>query len=189
MPAVWRCHSEIQYIVHSAMQNWCPLKFLPTFSQLSGSVNDTFTESFTCFHYLCIYFNLIHSYQERAEAWRKKWSLFLSAWALGFLQMSIPARKRPDSEVRAWYVCAKGHDITSVFDEPRATATAQYNQICHNFKCVAIYNLHLPHCEYVAVAALLCGHLSLTGMIQTAVINSIFVDSAASDSHDSTLHH
>lgn len=114
----------------------------------------------------------------------KKGSLFLSAWTLGFLQMSIPVRKRPDSEVRAWCVCATGHDITSVFDEPRATATAQYNQICHNFKCVGIYNLHLPHCEYVAVAALLCGHLSLTG-----VINSIFVDSAASDSHDSTFHH
>lgn len=47
---------------------------------------------------------------------------------------------------------------------------------------MGIYNLNFLHCEYVTVDALLCGHLSLTGMIQTAVINSVFVDLAASDS-------
>lgn len=94
--------------------------------------------------------------------------------------MSIPARKQPESEVHALRVCVRGHDITSVFDEPRATTAA--------LKCVRIYNLLYPRCAYITVDASLCGHL-VTRMIQTAFIKSVFVDSAASDSHDSTFHH
>lgn len=50
--AVCRCNSEVQRALCNVK---LMLMFLPTFSQLSGSVNYTFTESFTCIHYFFVY--------------------------------------------------------------------------------------------------------------------------------------